>query len=85
MATSFVGKPCMLKCHINQPTSCSLDARLLMGRLEGRQIDPDEQLSGQINDSTFRLFEGTESGLQACSFFFVKRQTSNVRMEQPTI
>ena len=56
MVTSFAGKPCMLKCHIyhrpglpgeNGSFKCCRKAITM----EGRQMDPVGQPSGQINDS----------------------------------
>ena len=53
--------------HAEMPRIPALRAARSM--LEGRQLDPGKQLSGQINDSHPTLEQGTESGLQACSFF----------------
>jgi len=69
------GKPCMLKCHIGQRSDSSEESgsfNALSGALMGGQIDPGEQLPGQINDShicNISVANITESGLQACSFF----------------
>jgi len=74
----------MLKCHIGQRSDASEESgsfNASRGTLMGGQIDPGEQLLGQINDSVIRdmsVANITESGLQACSFFLSKKNhTSN--------